>query len=386
MLNEEEIQQLPIHTIAEDCVNCGICVKECAFLQEYGSPQKLAIRWLEAGGITPNRTAYSFECSLCGLCHGVCPKDLDPSAMFLSMRRQLVASGCEKLKQHKTIRSYEKRGSSSLLSWYYFPPACETIFFPGCALPGNHAQALTSLFDILQEMIPALGLVFDCCTKPSHDLGDQAHFQKMFNELCDILENHGVKKVLVACPNCYRIFREYGKQFEVQTVYEILTEGDDLGGQFEREITVHDPCGVRNEESVQQSVRTLLKQQGLSVREMKHNRSKSFCCGEGGSAGFLRPDFAKKWTAKRVQEAEATTIVSYCAGCTHFLGNSAETFHVLDLLLLPSTTLQKKNWINKAHFIYWNRYRLKQMFRKKLPPGINGSRKAITLQPAERSC
>jgi len=385
MLSEEETTQLPIHTIADDCVNCGICVKECAFLQEYGSPQKLAMRWLETAGNPLEPTAYSFECSLCGLCHGVCPKDLDPSAMFLAMRRQLVASGIGELKQHETIRSYEKRGSSSFLSWYYFPPGCETIFFPGCALPGNHAQALSSLFHILQELIPAIGLVFDCCTKPSHDLGDQAYFQKMFNELCGILENHGVKKVLVACPNCHRIFREYGKQFEVQTVYEVLAETEGLGGQFERAITVHDPCGVRNEESVQQSVRTLLKQQGLSLREMKHNRRKSFCCGEGGSAGFLRPDFAKTWTAKRVQEAKETTIISYCAGCTHFLGNSAETFHVLDLLLLPVATLRKKSWISKAYFIYWNRYRLKQMFCKKLPPGISGSRKTILLQPVGKS-
>lgn len=381
MLSEEGLTQLPIRSIADDCVNCGLCVKECAFLQEYGSPQNLAINWLEEGGFASAPAVYPFECSLCGLCHGVCPKDLDPSAMFLAMRRQLVANGIGELKEHKTIRSYEKRGSSSLFSWYSFPSGCETIFFPGCALPGNHTQSLSSLLHILQEIIPAVGLVLDCCTKPSHDLGDQAHFEKMFNELCHILENHGVKKVLVACPNCHRIFREYGKNFEVQTVYEVLAEVGDFGGHLDREITVHDPCGVRTEESVQQSARTLLTHRGLTIREMQHNRSKSFCCGEGGSAGFLRPDFAKKWTEKRVKEAEAITIVSYCAGCTHFLGNSTETFHLLDLLLLPVATLQKKRWISKAYFIYWNRYRLKQKLRKELPTGRSGSRNTITLQP-----
>jgi Fe-S oxidoreductase len=383
MLNEDDITQLPIRTIADDCVNCGMCVKECAFLQEYGSPQKIAKRWLEASDAALDHTAFSFECSLCGLCHGVCPKDLDPSAMFLAMRRQLVTSGSAKLKQHKTIRTYEKRGSSSLFSWYYFPPNCETIFFPGCALPGNHAQTLSHLFSVLQEMIPTLGLVFDCCTKPSHDLGEHAHFQMMFNELCGILQRHGVKKVLVACPNCHRIYREYGKRFEVQTVYEVLAEAGGLGGQHEREVTIHDPCGVRHVESVQESVRTLLQQQGLSVQEMKHNRSKSFCCGEGGSAGFVRPDFARKWTVKRVEEAEDKTIISYCAGCTHFLGNSTETYHLLDLLLEPAITLQKKRWISKAYFIYWHRYRLKKRLQKKLPPGISGTRKTLTLHPVE---
>ncbi len=383
MMSEEELTQLPIHSIAEDCVDCGICVKECAFLQEYGSPGKLAHTWLESEEIAPDRSIYPFECSLCGLCHGVCPKDLDPSAMFLAMRRQLVTEGQGHLEQHKTIRAYEKRGSSSLFSWYHFPSGCDTIFFPGCALPGSYASTLASLFTVLEKMIPGVGLVFDCCTKPSHDLGEQKHFQTMFDELCQILQNNGVKKVLVACPNCHRIFSKYGKMFEVETVYEVLVGSGSFSGQQRKEITVHDPCGVRNVESVQKSVRTLLERQGLSIREMKHNRKKSFCCGEGGSAGFLRPDFAKKWTAKRVHEAEDTSIVSYCAGCTHFLGNSTETFHLLDLLLAPEASLQKKRWISKAYFIYWNRYRLKKRFMRKFPSGVSGTRQELTLRPVE---
>ena len=381
MLSSEE-KLLPIHTIADDCVNCGICVKECAFLQEYGSPQKLASQWLEADEKS-EMSLYPFSCSLCGLCHGVCPKDLDPSAMFLAMRRQLVTAGRGPLKEHKTIRTYEKRGSSSLFSWYYFPPGCETIFFPGCALPGNHSLALTRLFALLQKQIPDIGLILDCCTKPSHDLGDHAHFQKMFEELCAVLQNHGVKKVLVACPNCHRIFREYGRQFELQTVYELLGKNGP-GGALKKEITVHDPCGVRHIKSVQQGVRTLLVEQGFRIREMKHHGNKSFCCGEGGSAGFVRPDFARKWTDKRVAEAKRSTIVSYCAGCTHFLGKKTETFHVLDLLLLPAADLQKKSWISKAYLIYWNRYRLKKKLLKNLPPGITGTRKTLTtLRQAE---
>ena len=372
---EENLQ--PIHSIADDCVNCGICVRECAFLQEYGSPQKLASHWLESAKAVADMPFYPFSCSLCGLCHGVCPKELDPSAMFLTMRRQLMAAGCAPLKEHQTIRAYERRGSSSLFSWYYFPPACETIFFPGCALPGNHSRALIRLFALLQKQIPGIGLVFDCCTKPSHDLGDQAYFQKMFGELCAVLQDHGVKKVVVACPNCHRIFREYGRQFELQTIYELLGEIG-LGGSLKKEITVHDPCGVRHVESIQQGVRTLLTEQGYHIREMKHHGKKSFCCGEGGSAGFVRPDFAKKWTAKRVAEAEDTTIVSYCAGCTHFLAKHTDTCHLLDLLLLPAEDLQKKRWISKVYLIYWNRYRLKKKLQKNLPPGTTGTRKSLT--------
>ncbi len=360
-----------IKHIAEDCVNCGICVQECAFLQEYGSPQKLAFLWL--AGKTKSEK-FPFECSLCGLCCGVCPKDLDPSAMFLGMRRELVSRGEGNFREHRTIRAYEKRGSSALFSWFYFPDNCHTVFFPGCALPGSRPHIFSHLFQCLQELLPDIGLVFDCCTKPSHDLGDTRLFQKMFTELCAILSAHSVTKVLTACPNCYRIFQEYGTGLTVKSVYEELAESGRVTGDIQAGVTVHDPCGVRFSEKVQQSARTLLQQQGVTIREMKHNRSTSYCCGEGGSAGFVRAEFADKWTAKRVEEAGTDVIVSYCAGCTHFIGRQATTYHLLDLLFTPEAVLEGNVKESKAPFTYWNRYRLKQRLQKELAAGTCGTR------------
>ncbi len=366
---------MPIERIAQECVNCEICVKECAFLQEYGSPQKLAFSWQDDNGT--EKKHISFECSLCGLCHAVCPKKLDPSAMFLAMRRELVTKGVADFSRHKTIRSYEKRGSSPLFSWFHFPENCRAVFFPGCALPGSRPQTLTRLFSFLQGAIPDIGLAFDCCTKPSHDLGDSTHFQKMFSELCHILSAHGVEKVLVACPNCYRIFKEYGTGLEVRTVYEELAHSGNFSGSLQAEVTVHDPCGVRFSEKVQQSSRDLLQQQGLKIREMKHNRTTSFCCGEGGSAGFVRSDFAENWTKKRVDEAGGDPIISYCAGCTHFLGKCTTTYHLLDLLFFPQVVMQGKQKVSKAPFTYWNRYRLKQRLQKELLNGTSGTREQL---------
>ncbi len=363
--------------IAEECVNCGICVRECVFLQEYGSPGVLAETWQD--GEVRSNGLYPFECSLCGLCHGVCPKKLDPSAMFLSMRRELVNEGRGELKEHKIIRNYERRGSSALFSFYHFPVGCRTVLFPGCAFPGTRPQTLLRLYEHLRKSIPTLGIVMDCCTKPSHDLGAAAHFTEMFSQLRRILVSSSVTRVLVTCPNCHRIFREYGEGLEVESVYErMLTSPVDV--VIPAEVTVHDPCGVRFSEPVQQGARKLLRQHGVQIREMKHNREKTICCGEGGAAGFVRPDFAKSWTAKRVEEAGSEPIISYCAGCTEFLHGAAECHHLLDLLFFPQQVMAGTQKVSSSPFTYWNRFRLKHKLQKICGPGVCGTRSRLSDQ------
>jgi heterodisulfide reductase subunit B len=70
----------------------------------------------------------------------------------------------------------------------------------------------------LKETIPGLGIVLDCCSKPSHDLGREKVFQLMFGELKDYLFENGARNVLVACPNCHKVFKDYGDGLTVKTV------------------------------------------------------------------------------------------------------------------------------------------------------------------------
>ena len=46
----------------------------------------------------------------------------------------------------------------------------------------------------------------------------------MFGDLRDYLIGQKVKTVLVACPNCHKVFRTYGSGLQVSTVYELLAE------------------------------------------------------------------------------------------------------------------------------------------------------------------
>ena len=361
-----------LQTVSDKCISCELCKKECAFLQEYGKPKHIADSF---DPHNKDHQGMAFECSLCELCAAVCPVAIHPAQLFLEMRREAVRGGNGDFSEHGRILGYEKRGTSPRFTYYALPPGCDTVFFPGCALPGTRPDTTWSLFEHMRQSLPALGIVLDCCTKPSHDLGRDEYFTAMFTEMRDFLVDNGVRRVIVACPNCFKVFQTYGDQLAVQTVYEFLArDGLPTSKTLTQAVTVHDPCAIRYESGIHAAVRDLCARQGLTLSEMPHHGEKTLCCGEGGSVGFVTPELAKKWAALRKDETNGTPIVTYCAGCANFLGRVAPTTHVLDILFQPEAAAAGKAKVAKSPNTYLNRLKLKKRFKNTVAAAVTRER------------
>lgn len=347
------------------CTECGICVKSCAFLSHYGTPKAIAAT---CDFTLPRFQAIGYECSLCGLCAAVCPEGLDPSRIFMECRRLYVDGGHLDASVYKAILGYEKWGTSALFSWYGIPEGCDTVFFPGCSLSGSRPEATLGIFRDLGKKIPTLGVVLDCCTKPSHDLGRQGYFESVFREMTTYLSGKGIKKVLVACPSCYKIFRQYGFGLSVATVYEYLDTDTFENRQKKRglQASIHDPCALRDATSTHQAVRSLLHGLGMNITEMAHNGSNTICCGEGGTVGCVKAEVAGEWSAMRKKETGELPMVTYCAGCVAFLNQVAPTIHIVDLLYRPESVTKGRLRGAKAPFTYLNRLLLKRRFKREV--------------------
>jgi uncharacterized membrane protein YdjX (TVP38/TMEM64 family)/Fe-S oxidoreductase len=355
-----------LQTIRENCTDCGDCRKACAFLSHYGSPKRIAHDFDFA--LAPGQ-AITYECSLCGLCTAVCSEQLDPARLFLEVRRRCVADGNFDPSPYRAILGYEKLGVSPLFSWYGLPAGCDTVFFPGCSLPGTRPAVTMKMYRQLRDLIPGLGLVLDCCAKPSHDLGRTDRFQNLFSKMHDCLADQGIRTVLTACPSCTKIFRQYGQGLRVRTVYETLHEHGCGSASQEAGIAagVHDPCALRGDLVTQQAVRGLLSGMGHSLVEMNHRHQQTLCCGEGGTVGAVNPKFAGAWVESCGWAAGGKTMITYCAGCTATLNRAFPTIHIADLLYRPAAALQGKLTIARAPLTYWNRLRLKQRMKKEIP-------------------
>jgi uncharacterized membrane protein YdjX (TVP38/TMEM64 family)/Fe-S oxidoreductase len=350
-----------LEKVSEICTDCGLCRKECGFLEKYGTPKEIADRY-DPG--TKEGQVMPFECSLCRLCDAVCPFGVKPSEMFLEMRREAVDRGAGSFPEHGGLLAYEGKGMSRRFTWYGLPEGCRTVLFPGCAMPGTRPARTQELFEILRKQDPTLGIVLDCCGKISHDLGRERFFHAMFDEMTSYLLAQGVKEVLVVCPNCHDIFSRYGEDLNVRMVYEALPESGFPAAKENGEVMLHDPCGVRFHAAAHADVRRLLGKSGVHARDMDHTKEKTMCCGNGAGVEFFSPELADRWLERTWKEAGDRRIVSYCCGCTGRLSGKAPAVHALDVLCEPEAALAGKSKVSGAPFTYLNRLRIKNFCKK----------------------
>ena len=361
-----------LQDMVKNCTRCSACQKDCAFLKRHGTPGDVAASF---NPDDKNCQSLPFECSLCQLCVALCPVKLNPSDMFLAMRRDKNRRDPLGYPEHAGYLDYEKRGTSKRFSYYALPKNCDTVFFPGCTLAGTRSDKTLKIYEHLKKTMPSLGIVLDCCMKISHDLGREDHFQALFQEMKDYLRQQGVKKVLLACPNCYRIFSLYGGELEISTIYEYidrksLPREDKVRGT----VTIHDPCPVRFAPDVQASIRSLITKMGLTIAEMPHQGKNTFCCGEGGFVTCLSPEIAANWGDMRRAEAAGIRTITYCAGCTSHLNGRTPTSHIVDLLWEPQATMAGAARITGAPFTYLNRLKLKRRLKQTISASVTRER------------
>lgn len=200
-----------------------------------------------------------------------------------------------------------------LFSFYHLPEECDTVFFPGCTLTGTRPEKTLKTFSFLRTRIPGTGMVLDCCTKPSHDLGRTGFFKAMFSEMCAYLRGHGITRIITACPSCHALFSARSP-FTTLSVYEILAQEETLplgpgalsqppGGEKGSGLGVvlQDPCQARKDRASQRAARLLVKRAGLDLVPLKASGPATLCCGEGASVGCVSPGLAGVWGQKKAK-------------------------------------------------------------------------------------
>ena len=194
------------------------------------------------------------------------------------------------------------------------------MLFAGCSADQRGVSpgviALAKLMQKAGEKFAILAEEEKCCGLYAYDLGFRREYDRLEEENLATLKKAGIRRVVVACGSCQRIWRQYAKrtgpELEVVHGVEYVERALRAGRlKFEKtvrkKVTYHDSCHLGRGCGVYEAPRTILRSvPGLELVEMERNQRWSWCCGGGGGVPEAYPELAQWSTEDRLGEAEQT--------------------------------------------------------------------------------
>lgn len=329
-------------------------------------------RWLMAqrvfhklDPITPELREIVYSCTNCLMCQELCGVRNDgygPWEITVAMREEIIEQEgppaahrrlYEGLRQHDNPWSqpHSARGAwaEGLGLKKLGAGTSTTLLFAGCSADQPNGRggvfALAKLMQQTGEDFAVVGEDEKCCGLYAFDLGFRAEYERLRQANLAVIAKAGVRRVVVACGSCLRMWREYGRDptIAIEALHgsEYLDEAVRLGRlrftqTTEKRVTYHDSCHLGRGCGVYEAPRRLLRAvPGLQVVEMERNRRWSWCCGGGGGVPEADPELAQFTAADRIGEAKNT-------GAELVLTSSAlcqRSFAMLNEAALPSADL-----------------------------------------------
>jgi Fe-S oxidoreductase len=330
-------------------------------------------RWLMAqrvfhglDPITPELKEVIYSCTNCLMCQELCGVRNDgygPWEITVAMREEMTEKDgpleahralYDGLKEHDnpwSERNSERGQWASGLGLKKLAIGnTTTLLFAGCSADRAAGKAgVTALAKLLQqagEDFAILGGQEKCCGLYAFDLGFRREYERLKRENLSVLGEAGIRKVIVACGSCQRMWREYGRDDATQVeavhgtehIAALIQAGRlKLTRTIQKKVTYHDPCHLGRGCGVYEAPRKILRRiPGVELVEMRRSRRWAWCCGGGGGVPEADPDLAQWTAADRLREARdsgAELLVTSSALCQRsFAGARLSVLPTQDLL------------------------------------------------------
>ncbi|HXV84569.1 MAG TPA: (Fe-S)-binding protein [Candidatus Binatia bacterium] len=316
--------------------------------------------------ITPELKEVIYTCTNCLMCQELCGVRDDgygPWDITVAMREEMTEKGgpieahrplYEALQRYDHPWSQPKaergRWAHGLGLKKLDNGGAKTLLFAGCSAdresgrPG--AIALAKLMQQAGEEFVILGEEEKCCGLYAYDLGFRREYNRLENENLNRIREAGVRKVVVACGSCRRIWQQYAKSSEpkiavlhgAEYVADLVKTGRlKFSKSVPKKVTYHDSCHLGRGCGVYQAPRAILHSiPEIELVEMERNQRWAWCCGGGGGVPEAYPELAQ-WNAQdRMREATETgaeLVLTSSALCQRSFANfSAGALPTQDLL------------------------------------------------------
>ena len=384
------------------CTECGRCSDSCPALAtgKKLDPQKIVLdvrNQLLAEGpklladpkaeTTPpahwveTKPEEVWACTTCAACVEACPVTIEHIDKIVDQRRYLaLMEGAAPPEAQRSMTNIERAGNpwgeprSARGDWaegldvptFAEKPDAEYLYFVGCA--GSYdrrnqrvAKALATILRTAGVSFAILGAEETCNGDPARRMGNEYLWQLQAQQNIDVMNGHGVKKVITSCPHCFNtIANEYpqlGASYEVThalpLVQKLIAEKRiTLHDGASDVVAYHDPCYLGRHNGIYDEPREVLDAlPGVSRREIApHHRERGFCCGAGGGRMWMEEKMGQRVNHRRVEQLmtadpDATKVASGCPYCLIMLDEGvgakgiAEKVQPVDVLELVAARL-----------------------------------------------
>ena len=156
--------------------------------------------------------------------------------------------------------------------------------------------------------------------------GNEFLFQMQAMTNIEVMNAYNVKNIVTTCTHSYNTIKNeypslggnYTVQHHSEFISNLISQGKlTIKGDLKvKKIVYHDPCYLGRANRVYDSPRSLIRSLGVDVVEMKRSKSRSFCCGAGGSKMFKDAERGdKEINIDRTEEALGLNPDVIATGC-----------------------------------------------------------------------
>jgi Fe-S oxidoreductase len=221
-----------------------------------------------------------------------------------------------------------------------FTEGMEFLYFVGCYFSYDPrmkkvARSIAGILNTAGVEFGILGSKESCCGESIRKAGAEGEFKRLAKQNIKEFIDHGVKKIVVSSPHCFHTFRneypEFMVHFEVVHIAELLTElvADgrlEMGGEYRKVVTYHDPCYLGRHNGVYAAPRELLRGvPGVELVEMRDTGAGSLCCGGGGGRIWMETPKEERFSDLRVAQAAETGAEVLATSCPYCITNFEES-------------------------------------------------------------
>jgi heterodisulfide reductase subunit D len=386
------------------CTRCGECVKWCPTFTEVERDEITPLDKIHTlrgfakgqyGGLLARLFGYrppteegvkrwsrgTYDCTLCGRCHIVCPVHIDTRSLWIAMREQLVELGSypqmmEMLKENVGA-NYNISGdpAEDRLIWsenlaevpegVRGKEQAEVVYFIGCTssfypLTYGIPQSFVNILEKANVDFAALGAEEWCCGFPLIIAGMSQAAKELVGHNVAAVRELGAKTLIAACPSCFHTWEHTYPEvigeplgFEVkhttQFLEELISEGQIQLGGFNQPVTYHDPCDLGRTSGIYDAPRNIIHAiPDIEFKEMAEIGDYALCCGGGGDVEMADADLVTAVSKRRLEQAQATeakVILSACQQCKRTLTASTRRekvrMRVLDVVELVDRVIEE---------------------------------------------